>query len=118
MHELSIAQSIVDIVRQHAPDGVPVRAVRVAVGRMSGVVPESLEFCFSAVVGDTMLEGARLEIDRIPVRADCAQCGNVFVVEEAAFACPACGGSDLKLISGTELQVIEIEIAEGAHEGL
>ncbi len=118
MHELSIAQSIADIVRQHAPDGAAVRAVRVAVGRMSGVVPESLEFCFDAVVSDTPLEGARLEIERIPVRAACARCRDVFTVEEPAFACPACGSTDIELVAGMELQVLEIEVAQGAHEAL
>jgi hydrogenase nickel incorporation protein HypA/HybF len=55
MHELSIAQGILDIVREHVPEGqsAGVRTIEVRVGRMSGVVPESLEFCFEALVLDS-----------------------------------------------------------------
>lgn len=115
MHELSIAQGILDIVRQHLPDG-PVRSLRsvkVRVGSLSGVVPESLEFCFEAIVGDTPLQGARLEIERVPIRLKCGACGRTSSVEEDSFLCPACGAGDIEVVSGTELQVVELELADG-----
>ncbi len=117
MHELSIAQSILEIVQQHLPaDGTPsVRTVSMKVGELSGVVTESLEFCFQAITAGTPLEGARLAIERLPVRARCRACASVFPVEESVFRCGSCGSDDLEIISGRELQVTEIELAdEGA----
>jgi hydrogenase nickel incorporation protein HypA/HybF len=68
MHELSIAQSIVEIVQQHLPsDRIPVvKSVQMKVGHQAGIVPDSLEFCFGAVTEGTVAQGARLEIENVP----------------------------------------------------
>ncbi len=65
MHELSLANGIFDIVRQYVPaERAPlVRAVRVRVGDLAGVVPDSLAWCFSAIVSDTPYEKAWLAIN-------------------------------------------------------
>jgi len=112
MHELSIAQSITEIVHQYVPDGRRVQWVKVGVGELSGIVPDSLEFCFSVIVADTPLEGARLIIDQIPIQARCRQCDSDLRIESALFACSACGSADLQMLSGTELKVVEIELNE------
>jgi hydrogenase nickel incorporation protein HypA/HybF len=114
MHELSIAQGIVDIIGQYVPEGqaADVRLVKVRVGQMAGVVPDSLDFCFGAIVNGTPLGQARLCIEETPVRSQCTACGEVFAVEGAAFLCPCCGSADVSVISGTELQVVEIELSD------
>jgi len=114
MHELSIAQGIVDIVRQYVPEGqaTDVRLVKVRVGRLSGVVADSLDFCFGAIVGGTALGNARLDIEETPLRARCDACADVFAGDATAFVCPGCGSHDIRIVSGTELQVVEIELAE------
>ena len=114
MHELSIAQSIVDIIRQYVPDTQEpdVRLVRVRVGQMSGVVADSLDFCFGAIIQGTSLCEARLDIEETPLQSNCTVCGDTFAVEGASFQCPKCGSGDIRVISGTELQVVEIELSE------
>jgi len=66
MHELSLANGILDIVRQYVPvERAPrVRTVRVRVGDLAGVVPDSLAWCFSAIVLDTPYHTASLAIDQ------------------------------------------------------
>jgi hydrogenase nickel incorporation protein HypA/HybF len=114
VHELSIAKSIVDIVQQYVPEEQrgEVQSVRVQVGRLSGVVPESLEFCFSAITDPTPLGSARLDIEQIPARSRCAQCSSTFESEGTSFLCPSCGGDDLQILSGMELHVVEVELAK------
>lgn len=114
MHELSIAQSILEIVHQHVPEGQrsDIRSVKVQVGRLSGVVPESLEFCFSAIIEATPLGDARLDIVPTPVRAHCGECAVTFELQGTTFVCPSCKSVDLEILSGTELQVIEVELRE------
>lgn len=115
MHELSIAQNIVDIVVQHLPDAsnVAVRSVKVRVGLLSGIVSKSLDFCFSSIVGDTPLVGARLDIEDVPVEAHCLACANTISNEDVSvYICPGCGGKDLHFTKGTELEVVEISIEE------
>ena len=114
MHELSIAQSIVDIIRQYVPvdHAEDVRLVKIRVGQLAGVVPDSLDFCFGAIVSDTPLSRARLNIEETLLQSQCKICHEVFVVEGASFLCPQCGSGEIKLISGTELQVVEIELSD------
>ncbi len=114
MHELSIAQNILEIVHQYVPEEQrsEVQSVKVQVGRLSGVVPDSLDFCFSVIIGETPLAGAKLDIQQTPARSRCSQCSTAFEIEGATFNCPSCGGTDLEILSGTELQVIEVELAE------
>jgi hydrogenase nickel incorporation protein HypA/HybF len=114
MHELSLAQSIVEILRQHVPaeQESSVTGVKVRVGALSGVVPESLEFCFGVVTQGTPLGSARLEIERVPAVCACRACGHLFDVEGVAFVCPTCGGGDVRVTSGQELQVVHLELAE------
>ena len=112
MHELSIAQSIAAIAEEHI-EGQPetrVRIVRVKVGELAGVVPDSLEFCFSAAIAGTRLEGARLEIERVRGRGRCPSCGAITPVDGFTFLCAHCGGEGLTLVEGNELQVTELEL--------
>lgn len=114
MHEISIAQSILDLVRQHvpAPQIPEVALVRVRVGSLSGVVGESLAFCFEALVTDTPLGRARLDIERVPTTCACGDCGHRFEPEAMIFLCPACGGGRTRLESGADLQVVHVELRE------
>jgi hydrogenase nickel incorporation protein HypA/HybF len=109
MHELAITQNIVEICESHAA-GRRVRSVSLVIGALSGVVPEAVEFCFEACSRDTLLEGARLLIDRIPARARCRECATEQAVASYHEACAACAGYGLELLSGEELRVKELEV--------
>lgn len=115
MHELGMAESILDLVRQHVPLGQSsrVRAIRVRVGELSGVQPESLDFCFGAIVAGTPFAQAFLAIEPVAARGRCADCGTPFGMASARLVCPACGGSRVALTSGRELQVVEVELEDG-----
>jgi hydrogenase nickel incorporation protein HypA/HybF len=118
MHELSLAQSIVEIVQQYVPDAhrTTVELVRLKVGVQAGVVVDSLEFCFSAITDHTDLEGARLDIERVPFSFACKSCDAKSIDENGILICPSCGGNDVTILSGTELQVTEIEVHDTAAE--
>jgi len=118
MHELSIAQGIVDIIRQYLPNGKSglVNSVKVRVGDQSGVVVDSLDFCFAAITKDTDLDGTRLDIERVPFAVHCDDCSRSFHNEEGTILCPTCGGGRTRVVSGTELQVVEIEVKDESAE--
>ncbi len=118
MHELSVAQGILDLVRQHVPEdqGPDVRAVTVRIGALSGVVADSLEFCFEAVVAGTPYGGATLAIERVPTRATCDDCAREFDIENMVFRCPHCEGPHIRLVSGDDLQVTSVELADAGPE--
>ncbi len=117
MHELSIAESILDIVRRNVPQEelVNVRAVNMKIGDMAGVMCDSLDFSFTALTAETPLAGAWLSIDRIPYRIRCHTCDQTVGSEEGLGVCPLCLGTRVTVVSGTELQVESIDIHESVE---
>jgi hydrogenase nickel incorporation protein HypA/HybF len=113
MHEMGLAESVLDIVRQHVPPhrGGEVREVMVRIGTLSGVLPDSLDFCFDAIVAGTPYASAHLAIERVPVTGHCDVCGTWFTTETPVFACPACSGSRFTLAGGDDLQVVAVELS-------
>ena len=114
MHELGIAQNILEIVQQAVPkeQASAVRWVRLRVGQFSGIVPDSLEFCFQAIVSDTEMHRAGLAIEQVPTVFQCKKCAYRFQVNDLEFLCQACKSPDLEILSGKELDIVEIELAE------
>jgi hydrogenase nickel incorporation protein HypA/HybF len=113
MHELSISSAVVDTVVEHAA-GRHVTAVTMTVGAFRQVVPESLEFYFEIVSRGTVCEGARLEQVFVSLRLGCSSCGEEWEPEIPAFRCPRCGGSEVELLQGDELEVESIEVEEAS----
>ncbi|MFG1810367.1 hydrogenase maturation nickel metallochaperone HypA [Streptomyces sp. NPDC049040] len=108
MHELAITQSVVDAVCERAA-GRPVRTVRVRVGALTAVVPDSMRFCFDLVTGGTVAEGAVLEIDQPRGTALCRSCGADFTLDDLILLC-ACGSADVEVTAGRELEIVSMRV--------
>jgi len=109
MHELSITQGVVDICESSA-GGRRITAVVLEIGQLSGIIPEAVEFCFEACTRGTLLEGARLIIEKIPARGKCEDCSCEFDLGSYYEPCPTCGGFRVAILSGEELRVKELEV--------
>lgn len=109
MHELAIAESVVSSVLERTGDQ-HVSVVRLRVGRLAGVVPDALMFCFELATAGTDLEGATLEIEEVHGRAHCRTCEDDFTLADAFLLCD-CGSADVQLLSGRELSVTSVEVA-------
>ncbi|MGC9195415.1 MAG: hydrogenase maturation nickel metallochaperone HypA [Syntrophobacteraceae bacterium] len=119
MHELSIAQSLLDIIVEESnKHGLArINKVRLRIGELSAVVPESLLFCFDLVSRDTVAAGAVIEMERIAVTARCDKCDFSFEVKDRVFECPKCGEPVLEMLGGRELDVMSIEGETGEEDG-
>ncbi len=113
MHEVALAQSIVEIVRDQARlnHADCVKAVFLRIGALANVEPEALSFGFESAARGTLAEGARLEIERTPGSAFCAGCGSDVQVESRVALCPSCGSGQLLITGGEELRVTELEVS-------
>jgi hydrogenase nickel incorporation protein HypA/HybF len=116
MHELSIAQNIVEIIHKHIPEAEweKVASVHLKIGKVAGVVSDSLDFSFQAITAETSLRNTRLEVESIPFRVLCNACGVTTENEVGFTVCSECGSGNTKVLSGSELDITEIEIAEPA----
>jgi hydrogenase nickel incorporation protein HypA/HybF len=112
MHELSVAEEIINIAHQYIPadNKSNILSVKVKIGKLSNILPDSLEFCYEALIGDTKLKGSKLIIEEIPITVKCENCGQTTIIENINFQCRNCESSKVKLITGNELNVTELEI--------
>jgi hydrogenase nickel incorporation protein HypA/HybF len=109
MHELSITRSVVAIVSERAV-GMRVTRVRLEIGLLSAIMPDAVRFCFGVCTADTPLAGAQLDIDEIPGRGRCNDCGTEMDLAAPVGRCPRCGTASLRLIAGQELNIKEMEV--------
>jgi hydrogenase nickel incorporation protein HypA/HybF len=109
MHELSIGRSIVAIVDERAA-GRQVRRVRLEVGRLSGLAPEALRFCFEICARGTAAEGATLDIVDVDGLGRCAACGAEHRLEIPLGRCPSCRAPSLAIVAGEELKIRDMEV--------
>jgi hydrogenase nickel incorporation protein HypA/HybF len=109
MHELSLAQSVVRIVRAHRPDRTVVRRVRMQAGPMRGIVPEAMQWAWQAHTQGTELEASQLELDLLPWTLQCDDCGRQWTTEEIYATC-GCGSRRTRPVGGDELAVLCIDV--------
>jgi len=120
MHEMGIANSILKAVASEMRRYPKARATKVAVrvGELAALDAESLRFCFEALSRDTKLQGLQLEIEPCPRLHRCDPCQREFAVRDYEFACPQCGSSATKCISGDELELAYLEVEENEPSAL
>ncbi|MGD0129119.1 MAG: hydrogenase maturation nickel metallochaperone HypA [Terriglobia bacterium] len=114
MHELSIANSILEAVRKERErlNGSRITKVGVRIGELAGVDPDALNFGFEVLVKDTEFEPLALAIEFVARRHECSRCGRAFTVVEYKVNCPACGSTDTRCIGGDELDLAYLEVEE------
>lgn len=113
MHELSLAESMIDIVRDHADrQGFQtVNSILLSCGRLSCINPKALEFAFEVQARNTVAEGATLQIRLLPAALYCFSCENEREVQAHTGTCPDCGGHEVALTAGTEsLCILELDV--------
>lgn len=112
MHEVALAQGIVDIVAERATrDGFTrARVVHVEIGELSHVMPEALAFGFESASAGTPAQGATLDIIRCPGKAWCMDCSAEVQVASRAELCPTCGGAKVMVTGGEQMRVTELEV--------
>ena len=113
MHEVSIAQGLLEIAiencKKEGYEGI--ESIKVKIGKASGVLPDSLLFAFETLKIGTIAEKAILTIDEVPVSGYCNNCNSNFTVEDAyVISCPNCGKMSLRIETGRELNVAEMEV--------
>ena len=119
MHEMSIAQGLMDIVKQEMNKNnlSTLLKIKVRTGRLNAIVPDALQLCFDMLLQDTPWPGAILEIETVPIQLKCKNCGKIFIPKDQNFIysiiqapCPYCK-TDIghEIVGGKELTIEYIE---------
>lgn len=116
MHELSICRSIVDIVDRHA-SGREVAVVRVQVGQLRQIVPDTLVYCWSLINEGSRHAATRLEVESVPAAIECLDCSARTPLDEPILVCSGCGGTRIAIVSGEEFLITSLELAGLDREG-
>ncbi|MDK2955927.1 MAG: hydrogenase nickel incorporation protein HypA/HybF [Desulfovibrionales bacterium] len=113
MHEMSVAQSILEIIRQElGKHGLSrLDTVVVKAGRLAGIVPDALLFAWEVLTKDDEFDGSKLVIEEIPLVLRCGSCGEEFTSEtNMLFPCPRCGEElGHAILSGREMYIEKVE---------
>lgn len=111
MHELSVAQAIIDSAVQELEADQRVLMLRLQLGPLSGVVEEALRFSFDLATQDTPLQGCRLDVQTVPVTLYCADCRRITQPPELyRLVCADCQKPSSDVRSGRELLIIAMEV--------
>lgn len=117
MHEFSMTEDLVRAVEEEL-DGRglldPVSEVHLRLGLFSGAVREPLEFYFEMLTRTGRLAGSRLVVEEVPLALCCRPCQREWQSEDALFVCPACGATDIEILSGREMNIDKVVFADEA----
>ncbi len=111
MHELSLCESIARAVTREAA-GRRVSSVRLRIGALRQVVPDTLTYCWSITSRGPILDGSVLEIEHVPAEIECHGCGTRSQLSRFNVSCPGCGGNDVAVVAGEEMLIVSIDVAE------
>jgi hydrogenase nickel incorporation protein HypA/HybF len=114
MHEMSIALSIIEAVESKARDegAGRISEIELQIGKLAGIEPESLRFCFSAAARGSLAESALLHIEEPEGIGECRECGRKFPVSFYYAECPECRSLRIEIVSGEEFRIQTITIEE------
>jgi len=112
MHELSLAQSLIEQVvsAAEAENAARILRVVVAIGPYAGVEKTAFEFAFPAAAEGTPAEGAELIIENAPATLECRMCHAATPADPAQLTCPRCGSDCVDIKGGHDFLVREIEL--------
>jgi hydrogenase nickel incorporation protein HypA/HybF len=112
MHEMSLAESVREIVDETARSNGArcVTAVRLEIGRLAQVEIEAMRFAFDVVKRGSLADTARLEVVETDGSAWCMSCSQAVLIARRGDACPNCESHQLQVTGGDRMRVMDIEI--------
>lgn len=111
MHELSLCQAIAGVVKPYA-DGRHVDVVRVTIGSLRQVVPESLSFCWTLVRDYEDMPDAELELEFVTAEVRCRSCDRQSTItSQWCLLCPQCDSADVDVLHGDEFLVTSLDVS-------
>jgi len=116
MHELSVAESILQIVEQAIEGKRELASATVTLGPFAGICADSLKFWFPQVARERGFGEPELVVNELPARVHCLDCGEEYASRDAMTPCPGCASFNRRILGGRELTLDSVEIRERDDE--
>ncbi len=109
MHEMSIAQSIIEILLEEVPDpNSKIQTVILKTGVLQQILPESLTFYYDILKNDyEQLKDSQLLIEEEKIKGKCMKCEKIYIIENLFFLCPNCN-TGVEILQGNEIYIEKI----------
>lgn len=112
MHEVSIAENIIEIIEREADknNSYKILRVKLLLGEFTSIVKDALLFALDILKTDTKANDAFFEIEQIKLKTACFSCGEISEMNnELNFNCAKCNGV-MTIIEGKELEIEYIDL--------
>lgn len=112
MHEMGVTREVFDAVIEasRAAGATRINSVRLTVGELTALVPDSMQFAWECLTPGTLAEGAVLQIIETPGRSLCLECGAEFAHEQWDRRCTVCGSQRTEVVAGNELLIESVDV--------
>jgi hydrogenase nickel incorporation protein HypA/HybF len=112
MHELAVTENIIEVVTRHAQQAGAQRVLKIhlVIGELASIVDDCIQFYFDFMSKDTLMSGAELVFQRIPIKVRCQACGSEWQPETGDWACPGCQAAQAQVVAGREFTIDHIEV--------
>lgn len=112
MHELPVTKSIIKISSEEAEkhNAKIVKEIRIKVGELTGLIPDSIQYYFDIISKGSKVEGALLKIEKLPIKIRCNECSKEVEAKVGTYSCSACGSMNIKIIGGNEFYIDSLEV--------
>lgn len=112
MHELSVTEGILRICKAEAEKNnfKRILKINIKVGELSGLIPDCISFYFNEISKETVAEGAKIEVFKIPLSYRCDDCGYTSEILKTEYTCHKCKGYHIKFLNGRELYIDTMEV--------
>jgi hydrogenase nickel incorporation protein HypA/HybF len=112
MHEVAIANEIMDLVLKKAEEhnAAKVTKIKLMIGELTSIVPEALDFAFVSITPGTPLQGVKVVMKKVKLKGKCGDCNKEFRIKHMMYICPKCRGTNIKILSGKEMIIQSIDM--------
>lgn len=112
MHELALAQNIIELLEEQAVNHQfnQIKQVWLEIGVMACVEVPALHFGLDVAAHHTIAENARFHVTIAPTQGWCLSCNRPFTSQTSTLCCPVCHSGKVQVDDSCRMRIREIEV--------
>ena len=116
MHEMSVAESMLDVISEALGGRVEILSATIRLGPLAGIDPASLQFCFTEVAEQLGFGTPGLIVNQVPAKARCTECSRTYDLFRPYERCPDCHSMARQVSGGDDFEIDTVDVAEATHD--